>query len=151
MLDDESFLNVINATPLISIDLVIRNRSGEVLLGQRLNRPAKGFWFVPGGRIRKDELLSQAFERLCQQELGLKLVLRQARLLGAYEHLYPDNFAGREGISTHYVVLAYEIRLEDEVPSVSLNDQHVSQAWWPVESIRQSDEVHANTRDYFPD
>ncbi len=35
---------VIDCTPLISIDLVVRDSSGRVLLGQRLNRPAKVFY-----------------------------------------------------------------------------------------------------------
>src|SRR5687767_7562775 len=43
-LDDDKFLKIIEATPLVSIDLIIRNAQGQVLLGKRLNRPAQGFW-----------------------------------------------------------------------------------------------------------
>jgi colanic acid biosynthesis protein WcaH len=50
-LDDTTFKTVIASTPLISIDLVVKNTKGEYLLGYRNNRPAQGFWFVPGGRI----------------------------------------------------------------------------------------------------
>jgi colanic acid biosynthesis protein WcaH len=59
-LDKELFSTVIESTPLISIDLVVKNNLGQTLLGQRLNKPAKGFWFVPGGRILKDESLATA-------------------------------------------------------------------------------------------
>ena len=55
MLNDTDFLHIVDATPLVSIDLVLRNERDEVLLGQRKNRPAQGIWFVPGGRIRKNE------------------------------------------------------------------------------------------------
>jgi len=49
-LSQEDFATVVRSTPLISIDLVVENERGEFLLGQRTNRPAQGYWFVPGGR-----------------------------------------------------------------------------------------------------
>ncbi len=57
-LEKDTFTKVIDCTPLISIDLVIENSSSEILLGYRNNRPAKGYWFVPGGRILKDESMN---------------------------------------------------------------------------------------------
>ncbi|WP_313449769.1 NUDIX domain-containing protein, partial [Pseudescherichia sp.] len=63
-LSQEDFATVVRSTPLISIDLIVENARGEFLLGKRTNRPAQGFWFVPGGRVQKDEPLAQAFERL---------------------------------------------------------------------------------------
>ena len=56
-LDKNTFSTVIASTPLVPIDLVVKNHQSQVLLGQRLNRPAQGFWFVPGGRILKNEFL----------------------------------------------------------------------------------------------
>ena len=58
MLPLSTFKTVIASTPLISIDLVIKNNTGRILLGKRTNRPAQGFWFVPGGRVLKDEPVS---------------------------------------------------------------------------------------------
>lgn len=40
-LPDETFKSIIQHTPLISIDLIVRNEAGEVLLGKRVNAPAK--------------------------------------------------------------------------------------------------------------
>ena len=56
-IDKKHVLEIIEATPLVSIDLVIRNPSNKVLLGKRNNHPAMGFWFVPGGWIFKKKLL----------------------------------------------------------------------------------------------
>ncbi|WP_259346526.1 NUDIX domain-containing protein [Vibrio rotiferianus] len=53
------------STPLVSIDLVIENAQGQTLLWLHNNRPAQGFWFVPGGRVLKGESLKDAFLRLC--------------------------------------------------------------------------------------
>ena len=66
----EVFGEVIRNTPLVAIDLVVRDQSGRALLGKRLNRPAQGYWFAPGGRIRKNETLDAAFLRLTAAELG---------------------------------------------------------------------------------
>lgn len=57
-LSDEDFLNIIDKTPLIAIDLIIKNPDGDVLLGKKLNEPAKDKWFVPGGRILKNESIA---------------------------------------------------------------------------------------------
>lgn len=72
-LSTQDFATVVRSTPLISIDLIVENAQGEYLLGKRTNRPAQGFWFVPGGRVQKDETLADAFARLTQAELGLSL------------------------------------------------------------------------------
>lgn len=151
-LSKDEFVKIVGATPLVSIDLIVRNDNAEVLLGKRLNRPAQGDWFVPGGRILKDELFSSAFERLVQAELGLALKLESAKFLGVYQHLYKDNFAGKQGVSTHYVVLGYELSLtQAQCESVGLlgDEQHAAQHWWPVSELLNSTEVHTNTKAYF--
>jgi colanic acid biosynthesis protein WcaH len=71
MLPLDIFEIVIEAMPLISIDLTVRNSKQEILLGRRLNRPAQGYWFVPGGRILKDETIEDSFNRLLKVELGI--------------------------------------------------------------------------------
>jgi colanic acid biosynthesis protein WcaH len=57
---DDNFAQVIRLAPLVSIDLIIRDPIQDVLVALRTNEPAKGFYFVPGGRIRKDETIQAA-------------------------------------------------------------------------------------------
>ncbi|NNN48617.1 GDP-mannose mannosyl hydrolase [Vibrio sp. 2-2(8)] len=147
ILDTETFKAVVASTPLISIDLVIRNSKGQVLLGERTNRPAKGYWFVPGGRILKDETFESAFVRLAQTEIGQTYRLNQARFLGPYEHLYDDNFSGAD-FTTHYVVLGYAITWDGDLSSLP-QDQHQAYQWWDVDTLLASDKVHHNTKLYF--
>lgn len=149
-LSDETFRAVVNSTPLVSIDLVVQNADGEVLLGQRLNRPAQGFWFVPGGRIRKNESLDEAFRRLTLGELGLAFERNQARLLDVYEHFYKDSVFGVAGVNpdTHYVVLGYHLLLPQDVILAPPADQHDRYNWWRVAEMQSSPDVHANSRAY---
>jgi len=107
MISNKRFLKIIDSTPLVSIDLILGNQQGKTLLGKRTNRPAQGYWFVPGGCIRKNEKLADAIKRISLAELGTEITLGEAQLLGAYDHIYDDNFADVDGINTHYVVLAY--------------------------------------------
>lgn len=144
-----TFKTVVASTPLVSIDLIIRNSNGQVLLGLRANRPAQGYWFVPGGRICKDERFEQAFLRLTQVELGQPIEISAASFLGPYQHLYMDNFFGEE-FSTHYVVLGYQVELDIALASLPAV-QHQNYQWWGVSELLDSDLVHRNTKAYFSD
>ena len=112
-LPDETFKSIIQHTPLISIDLIVRNKQGHVLLGKRVNAPAKGYWFVPGGRVRKNETLDDAFVRLVREELGIEsgVTRADAKFLGVFEHFYDDNVFN-DKFETHYIVLAYELNVK---------------------------------------
>ncbi|WP_068711545.1 GDP-mannose mannosyl hydrolase [Vibrio tritonius] len=146
-LTDDQFKNVIEYTPLVSIDLVVCNMSGQILVGKRNNRPAKGDWFVPGGRVLKNEALHQAFKRLSLKELGVEFSMSNASFLGVFEHFYDDCFFD-EFISTHYVVLAYQLNIDEH--SLCLQDeQHCEYRWMDIASLLSSDSVHQNTKRYF--
>ncbi|MCJ0927737.1 GDP-mannose mannosyl hydrolase [Acinetobacter lwoffii] len=143
-LSDETFKSIIQHTPLISIDLIVRNEQGEVLLGKRVNAPAKGYWFVPGGRVRKNETLDDAFVRLVREELGIEsgITRADAKFLGVFEHFY-DDCVFDNTISTHYIVLAYEIIFENIGEEVFFH-QHEEIKW--VESCEMT--VHKYSINY---
>ena len=146
MLSDKEFLHVVDSTPLVSIDLILRNSQDQVLLGRRLNRPAKDSWFVPGGRIRKNERVNDALRRISQREIGV--LIEKADLLGVFDHIYEDNFLGAEGVNTHYVVLGFAARLPDG-GKLTPDEQHGELRWWTVPELLASDAVHQNTKAYF--
>ena len=104
---------VVRLAPLVSIDLILRNAEDEVLLGLRSNEPGKGFYFVPGGMIRKGERLREAFAEFLKDETGLTADFAAARLVGVYEHFYDNNRFAEAGYGTHYVTLGYAVRLDD--------------------------------------
>ena len=147
-LDKKHVLEIIEATPLVSIDLVIRNPSNKVLLGKRNNRPAMGYWFVPGGRIIKNETINQALKRISEVELGQDLSTKAPSLLGAYDYIYEDNFLNVKEINTHYVVLAFVIALQQEI-EVKSDEQHTELKWWEIDKLLQDQTVHQNTKVYF--
>jgi len=144
MLPLQDFKTVVSSTPLISIDLIIENDAGEILLGYRNNKPAQGFWFVPGGRILKNETLAQAFKRLTLIEIGIELPIEDASFLGVFEHLYEDSAVG-DDIDTHYVVLGYKIKQNltlDNLPQ----KQHSKYRFQTASSIKHDSSVHTHTK-----
>ncbi|WP_170319026.1 GDP-mannose mannosyl hydrolase [Sphingobium yanoikuyae] len=139
-LNPQIFTMAVDALPLISMDLCVTNTSGQLMLGLRKNPPAQGFWFTPGGRIRKGESQHAAFQRLMNEELTLtQVTFDRATLMGAWDHFYEDS-AFSSITTTHYVNLPYLIQLtEEEEAQISLNGQHVDWRWFDV--LRHEDDI----------
>lgn len=147
-LDDQDFAAVIRHAPLISIDLIIRDPEGKVLVGLRANEPAKGLYFVPGGAILKNERLDDAFLRIIEVETGICATRVEAKFLGVFEHFYATNRFGDPTYGTHYVVIAYELALNQR-PEIKLDSQHADFRWLHESELIAAADVHANTKAYF--
>jgi colanic acid biosynthesis protein WcaH len=148
LLSAADFHTVVRLAPLVSIDLIIRNPQDEVLLGLRANEPAKGFYFVPGGIVLKHERLREAFARILKRETNCEGRIEDARLLGAFEHFYEANRFADATFGTHYVVLGYEIAIDD-ASALKSDAQHTDLRWWSERDLLASDLVHENTKTYF--
>lgn len=142
------YIDIIEAAPLVSIDLVIINTYDEILLGKRINRPAKDTWFVPGGVILKNEPVDCAIKRISFSETGIAVSRNESRLLGVYDHIYEDNYLGRPGINTHYICLAFEYKLKNNL-EIKKDSQHSQMKWWEITDLINNPDVHANTKRYF--
>ncbi|MDR5592054.1 GDP-mannose mannosyl hydrolase [Christiangramia sp. SM2212] len=148
MLPKKDYIQVVKNTPLVSIDLIIEDAQGNILLGYRLNNPAKHTWFVPGGVIRKNELFTEAFKRVSLNELGFEINLTEAIFIGVYEHIYPTNFADTNDFGTHYIVNAFHVNIKQnniELPKA----QHAKYWWATKQELLTHKDVHTNTKNYF--
>jgi colanic acid biosynthesis protein WcaH len=142
--DKTTFLDVVRNTPLVSIDLIVHDRDGRILVGRRVNEPAKETWFVPGGSIRKGETLARALARISEMELGTALTPDDVEFAGVYEHFYDTNFAEVDGVSTHYIVLAHTVKHAFDLADLPA-DQHSAWAWLADPAMP---DVHPNTLAY---
>lgn len=157
-LEPSLFTAACSALPLVSIDLYVTRPSDhgqELLLGLRNNRPAQGWWFTPGGRIRKNESIASAMQRIAQDELGLdKAKLDHAKLLGAWDHFYPES-AFDERVSTHYVNLPYWLALDSSSAQnnpwpTGKEAQHSAWRWVLLQEANHDDTLHINVKLAFP-
>jgi len=143
MLDDATFKTVIDSTPLISIDILLK-KGDEILLGKRVNKPAQGYYFSTGGRVNKNETINNAMNRIAKNELNIELKT-MPDFIGVFEHFYDDGIY--QDVSTHYVDIAYTYEVE-ETPDLP-NDQHSEYKWFTVDELLKSTQVHKYTKDYF--
>jgi len=145
-LEKELFSSIIENTPLISIDLIIKDSEGKILLGQRINKPAKNSWFVPGGRIYKDEKIEDAFKRITKDEIGKEFNISNSSFKGVYQHFYDDNVFN-DNFSTHYIVLGFELVIKEKLSLGTI--QHEKYKWFTQDELLKSDEVYSYVKDYF--
>lgn len=149
-INDQDFKKGISLLPLVSIDLLIKNDKDQYLLGLRINSPAKDYWFVPGGRIRRMENLYDAFERICELELGQKLNYMDTRLIGIFEHMYDDSYDSPV-IGTHYISIGLEIKIDKIIFQKLSKRQHQNFKWFSVEEIMKYDKINNKTKEFFID
>lgn len=146
MISIDKFKTVVENTPLISIDFIIENQEGNYLLGKRVNKPAKGYWFTPGGRIFKGEPISEAIKRLSLKEINSEITQEMLTFHGIYEHFYEDSFV-EDGVSTHYMVLAYHAKIAKEL---SLPDaEHCEYRYFSKDELIHDPAVHIYVKNYF--
>ena len=143
MLGDQIFKTVVDSTPLVSIDILLK-KDNKVLLGRRVNKPAQGYFFSIGVRINKNETIDNAMARVALNELNIYLK-STPEFIGVFEHFYDDSMY--ENISTHYVNLAYEYEVE-EIPNLP-TEQHSEYQWFSIDALLESKQVHKYTKDYF--
>jgi len=149
-ISDDQLIGIIKNSPIVTINLIIKNEIGKILLGLRKNEPAKNSWFVPSGRIRKDEDLDHAFKRIIKNELCLDFDRNQARFIGIFEQKFEKNFFQKPNIGTHCIALAYEIRPKNN-PEFCYNTQHHEYKWFTKSEAISNNHVHNAVFHYFED
>jgi len=149
MLDLETFKGVVKNTNLFAFDLILTNDKNEILLGLRENQPAKGFWFVPGGRIFKNEKLIEGLERILLCEIGLSIQdLSDLHVYGLYDHLYENNYFLDPSFDTHYIICCLKANVKkDKHPKTSI--QHSKLTFFSINDLLNNVFVHEFTKNYF--
>ena len=104
---EDIYRTIVDLMPILCVDCVITNESGQYLMVLRENEPLKGEWWFPGGRVYKGEKLGCAIRRKVKEELGIRL--KNLRPLGYYEDEFDKNPLNLEsGLHTMGVVFQAE-------------------------------------------
>ncbi len=111
-LSEETWRTCVNSIPIFGIDMIIFSPKLGVLMGSRLNNPAKGKLFVPGGRVYKNERMIDAFNRILLSETGLIFPFNKSSSMGLYEHFYNVTSWSTSQCSTHYIIEARLIEID---------------------------------------
>lgn len=68
----EDYKKILESIPIPCVDIIIV-RNNKIFMVKRKNNPAKGEWWMPGGRILKNESLEAAAIRKSYEETGLNV------------------------------------------------------------------------------
>ena len=151
VLNRDEYLQAVSLTQLVSIDILVIY-GGKLLVGERTNDPAKGSFFVPGGKVYKNEYLKEALERISENEIGIRLTSRQVALSGIYDHIYENNFRDAS-CGTHYVCITCLFELDGvekvNVVEAAMLNQHQCVEWLDTNRILNHSKVHTNVKNYF--
>lgn len=69
-LPEEVFLFISRLTPMVNVDLLIKDENGRVLLSWREDQYAGRGWHLPGGIIRFKEKLETRLMKVAEKEIG---------------------------------------------------------------------------------
>ena len=106
-LPEELFLFATEITPMINVDLLIRDETGRILLSWRNDQFYGQGWHVPGGIIRLKESLEERIQRTALSEIGTQVFHNENS-----SEIIPIILKNMKQRG-HFITLVYECRLPD--------------------------------------
>ena len=145
MVPIEEFKTIMEHTPLITIDFICKDKNNKILLGRRVNNPAKDYYFTPGGRVFKKETIEDAIKRLSIKELGIEIKQKDLVFNGIYEHIFDNSIF--DNISTHCINMAFDYNIDSlkDLPK----DEHEEYNMFSIDEIMSNERVHDYVRNFF--
>jgi len=128
--DYEKILEVL---PILCVDCVI-SHNGKCLLLRRINEPAKGQYWFPGGRVNKNEKIKDASLRKAREEVSLEC--RFEKIISIEETMF-----ARQGdmlTDIHTVNVCCHLSAL-EVDNFELDDTHDGFVWVDAEEAKMLD------------
>lgn len=104
-LPEEVFLFVSSLTPMVNVDLLIRDEAGRTLLTWRHDRFYGPGWHIPGGIIRFKESSAERIAAVADKELGARVSFDPRPLC---QHEIVNHSRDVRG---HFISLLHECRL----------------------------------------
>lgn len=68
--------------PLLTVDAVVTDENGKIILIRRKNTPFQGSWALPGGFVEYGETVEKAILREVKEETGILIEISE--LVGVY-------------------------------------------------------------------
>jgi ADP-ribose pyrophosphatase YjhB (NUDIX family) len=104
----DAFYFVSQLTPLINVDLLIKNKKGQVLLTWREDKFYGPAWHIPGGIIRFKESVDQRIKKVAELELGATVRYLKEPINVS------EKMNNERDIRGHFISLLYLCELESE-------------------------------------
>jgi colanic acid biosynthesis protein WcaH len=144
----DAFYFVSQLTPLINVDLLIKNKNGQVLLTWRDDRFYGPAWHIPGGIIRFKENIEDRIEKVALIEL-------EASVRFAPEPIHIRGLINSErDVRGHFISLLFLCELTSDLPKETAyikGDPRPGQWAWHNGAPKDLLKVHEAFRKYIDD
>ena len=77
-LPDEIFYFISRITPLVNVDLLIKDERGRALLAWRDDKHTSKGWHIPGGIVRFKETMETRIKKVAESEIGTEVQFEPA-------------------------------------------------------------------------
>jgi 8-oxo-dGTP diphosphatase len=125
--------------PILTVDALIGDDKGRILVITRGVKPFKGHWCLPGGKVEEGERVEAALEREVMEELGVRIGIRE--LVGVYSDPERDPRGHFVSVAYHATIIGGELATSNEVDDIrwisrdeiiELGFDHgkILQDWW---------------------
>ena len=111
-LPDDLFYYISSTTPIINVDLLLKDENGRTLLSWRDDPHSGKGWHIPGGIIRFKETIEERINEVAKIEIGTPVKLFKSEPIAINEI-----FNRKREIRSHFISLLYSCSLPgDFVP-----------------------------------
>lgn len=100
-LPEEVFYYISRTTPLVNVDLLVKDENGRTLLAWRDDQYSGKGWHIPGGIVRWRETLETRLQKVAESEIGTAISF-EASPISVNQFIHP----ARE-IRSHFISLLY--------------------------------------------
>ncbi len=104
-LPEKIFLFISRTTPLINVDLLIKNKMGQTLLSWRDDQYAGTGWHLPGGIIRFKEKMEDRILKVAENEIGTTIIDHEPQPLAINQMICDHDIRG------HFISILYRCSL----------------------------------------
>jgi 8-oxo-dGTP diphosphatase len=108
--------------PTLTVDALIEDEQGRILLIKRGVKPFKGEWCLPGGKVDAGERVEAALEREVIEELGIRIGIRE--LVGVYSDPDRDPRGHFVTVVYHATIIGGEPTVTDEAADILWVERH---------------------------
>lgn len=120
---DDLYRDILRNMPIACVDIAIVHE-GAVLLVRRKDAPARGDWWVPGGRVMKGEMMKATALRKAREEVGIDCHV--GPIVHTAETLFDD---GPGGIPVHSINSCFFLYPCSPDIEVDLDLHHEESKW----------------------
>ena len=107
-LPEEVFLFITKITPMVNVDLLVKDVDGRILLAWRNDLYHGNGWHVPGGILRVKETFEERIQKTAENEIGCHVIASKKPI-----EVVPI-ISNDLTIRCHFITFIYECKLPED-------------------------------------